>query len=66
MGVDGIADVMMRSRQQDLLREAAAVRKAVEAETEVTQTGLLAGLRRLWRRPVAQGHGAVSPLAARS
>lgn len=66
MGVLGIADVMMRSRQEDLLREAAAVRRALEAETEATQTGLLAGLRRLWRRPAARGNGAASPLAARS
>jgi hypothetical protein len=62
----GGLDLLNRSRQEDLLREAAMFRRALEAESAATQTGLLAGLRRLWRRPAARDNGAVSPLAARS
>jgi hypothetical protein len=62
----GVRDFLTRSRQEDLLREAASLRLALEAESAATQLGLLAGLRRLWRRPVAHGDGVASPLAARS
>jgi hypothetical protein len=62
----GVQAFLNRSRQEDLLREAAWLHRALEAESAATQTGLLAGLRRLWRRAEAQDNGAVSPLAARS
>jgi hypothetical protein len=62
----GVQDLLSRSRQEDLLREAAWLRRALEAESTATQAGLLASLRRLWRRPAARDNGAVSPLAARS
>ena len=57
----GVQDLLSRSRQEDLLREAATVRRALEAESAATQTGLLAGLRRLWRRPAAPLGGVASP-----
>ena len=62
----GIHDYLTRSRQEDLLRESAAVRRALEAESAATQTGLLAGLRRLLRRPTAPFSGATTSAAVRS
>jgi hypothetical protein len=61
----GIQDFLSRSRQEDLLREAATLRRALEAESAATQMGLLAGLRRFWRRPVASHNGVAAPLGAR-
>ena len=61
----GVQEYLSRSRQEDLLREAATLRRALEAESAATQTGLLAGLLRLWRRPAAQRGGVASPLIAR-
>jgi hypothetical protein len=51
----GVHEFLSRSRQEDLLREAALFRRATEAERAATETGLLGGLRRLWRRPAARG-----------
>ncbi len=61
----GVNDFLTRSRQEDLLREAATLRRALEAESAATQSGLLAGLRRFWRRPVAPRNGVAAPLVAR-
>lgn len=59
----GVQDLLGRSRQEDLLREVAMHRLALEAEGAATQTGLLAGLRRRWRRPAAPVGGVASPAA---